>query len=68
MDVYIVYICGNIAVAHTKYSAAVEHVLSEIAELTGKPYTGSTEEELNRYLDDNVDVAYFEPVWLSDDY
>lgn len=68
MDIYIVYICGNIAVAHTKYSAAVEHVLETIAELTGKPYTGSTEKELNEYLDDNCDVASFEPVWLSDDY
>lgn len=68
MDIYLVYVCDNIACAHTKYSAAIEHVLKTIAELTGEPYTGSTEDELNEYLDDNCDVASFEAVWLSDDY
>lgn len=67
MDIYIVYVCGNITVAHTKRSAAIEHVLSTIAGLTGEPYTGSTEEELYRYLDDNCDVASFQAVWLSED-
>lgn len=68
MDIYIVEVMGCVACAHTKRSAAIEHVLSTIAELTGKPYTGSTEKELYRYLDDNCDVASFAPVWLSEDY
>ncbi len=68
MDIYVVEIMGDTACAHTKYSAAVEHVLSAIAELTGEPYTGSTEIELNTYLDDNCDVANFTVVWLSEDY
>ncbi len=66
MEIYLVYECDNIACAHTKYSAAIEHVLSIIAELTDKPYTGSTEDELNEYLDDNCDVAFYETVDLYD--
>lgn len=66
MDIYLVYDCGDIACAHTEYPAAIEHVLKIIAERTGEPYTGSTGEELNEYLDDNCDVANFEAVWLSD--
>ena len=67
MDIYLVHICGCIACAHTKYSAALEHVLSTIAELTGEKYTGSTEDELNAYLDDNCDVANIEEIWLDND-
>lgn len=67
MDIYIVEVMGCIACAYTEYSAAIEHVLSTIAGLTGEPYTGSTEEELYRYLDDNCDVASFQAVWLSED-
>ena len=67
MDIYLVYVCGNIACAHTKYSAALEHVLSEIEEITKEKYTGSTEDELNVYLDDNCDVSNIETIWLDDD-
>lgn len=66
MDIYVVEVMGCTACAHTEYSAAIEHVLSTIAEFTGEPFTGSTEEELYRYLDDNCDVASFKTVWLSD--
>lgn len=67
MDIYVIYIMGSVSHAQTKYSDALEYVLSTIAELTGEPYTGSTEEELDRYLDDNCDVAGLEVIRLCDD-
>jgi hypothetical protein len=67
MNIYVIYVMGNVSHAQTKYSDALEYVLSRIAELTGEPYTGSTEEELDRYLDDNCDVAGLEVIQLYDD-
>lgn len=65
MDIYVVEVMGCTACAYTEYSAAIKHVLSTIADLTDEPFTGSTEEELYRYLDDNCDVASLKAVWLS---
>ena len=67
MKIYLVETMGSTVCAFTKYSAALDNVLSTIADLTGEPFTGSTEEELKAYLSDNCDVANFTTLDLYDD-
>lgn len=66
-EIYLVEVAGTIACAFTHRYATVDYVLSTIADLTGEPYTGSTETELNTYLDDNCDVANYTTLELYDD-
>ena len=66
-EIYVVHSCGSTVCAYVNYYAALDHVLSTIAELTGEPYTGSTEDELNEYLYNNCDAADIEKVNLHDD-
>lgn len=66
-EIYIVNTTGCPVCAYTEYSSALKDVLSTIADLTGEPYTGSTEIDLNTYLDDNCDVASIEALNLYDD-
>lgn len=66
-EIYVVHSMGCAICAYTEYSAALKDVLSTIADLTGEPYTGSTENDLNTYLDNNCDVANIETLNLYDD-
>lgn len=66
MEIYIMCVLGSAICAYTEYSAALKNVLSTIAELTGETYTGSTEEELYKFLDDFCDVANIETLELHD--
>jgi len=66
-EIYVVHSMGCAICAYTEYSSALEDVLSTIADLTGEPYTGNTEIDLNTYLDDNCDVASIEALNLYDD-
>ena len=66
-EIYVVHSMGCAICAYTEYSSALKDVLLTIADLTGEPYTGSTEDELNRYLDDNCDVASIEALNLYND-
>jgi hypothetical protein len=65
-EIYIMYSMGSAICAYVNYSTALKDVLSTIADLTGEPYTGSTEIDLNTYLDDNCDVASLEALNLYD--
>lgn len=66
-EIYVVHSTGCAICAYTEYSSALKDVLSMIADLTGEPYTGSTETDLYTYLDDNCDVASIEELILYDD-
>ena len=66
-EIYIVNVMGCSNCAYTEYSSALKDVLSTIADLTGEPYTGSTETDLYTYLDDNCDVANLEALNLYDE-
>lgn len=66
-EIYVVHSMDGAICAYVNYYAALDDVLKTIANLTGEPYTGSTETDLNTYLDDNCDVASIEALNLYDD-
>lgn len=66
-EIYVVHSMGCVTCAYTEYSSALKDVLSMIADMTGEPYTGSTEIDLYTYLDDNCDVASIEALNLYED-
>lgn len=66
-EIYIVHSMGCTICAYVNYYAALDDVLKTITDLTGESYTGSTQEELDTYLDDNCDVASIEALNLYDD-
>lgn len=66
-EIYIVHSMGCATCAYVNYYAALDDVLKTITDLTGESYTGSTQEELDTYLDDNCDIANIEKLDLYDD-